>query len=298
VAASPFALRPGDPAARLGSPSPVLEARAPGPRLLTPVRPEPLEQDPGLDWADQAGRTRASLGSPAYNVGAKLDSLDVYAAMTPRPLERLRQAFGPRWMAAGRRYATTHVVVGAPDAKGHRSLYDLATAGGVRVDSGSGGYEIWSVPHREWASFAPAILTVPDEEAAVQATVEVVDAGSPAVVVEARSRFDAAPGRVLSIARGLETVRVEAEAEADATLVLADAWWPGWEARIDGAVTPLYRADALVRAVRWPAGRHLLELRYRPPEVRAGILLSWLGLAILAGGIAWLRHRAADPTRR
>ena len=85
---------------------------------------------------------------------------------------------------------------------------------------------------------------------------------------------------------------MEAEAATDATLVVADAWWPGWEATIDGAPTTTFPADVLVRAVRFPAGRHVLEMRYRPPEVLTGLLLSALGLVALAAWSALL-HRAA-----
>jgi uncharacterized membrane protein YfhO len=102
---------------------------------------------------------------------------------------------------------------------------------------------------------------------------------------------------VLAVARGLESLRVEAEAGADGTLVVADAFWPGWEATVDGAAVPILPADVLVRAVPWPAGRHVLEMRYRPPEVRAGLLVSALGLAALGAWTAILR-RARGRDRR
>ena len=68
-----------------------------------------------------------------------------------------------------------------------------------------------------------------------------------------------------------------------------DAFWPGWEARLDGAPVPIIPVDGLVRGVAWPAGRHVLTMRYAPPEVGRGLavsvlaLLLWAGLAVRAG---------------
>lgn len=289
AAASPMALRPGDPAARLRSPGPALEAKAPGPRIVTPFTREPISTEPGLDWLDQAGRDHAALGNAAYNVRSRLDSLSEFEAMTPGRLARLRNAFGAQWPAASRRYAGTHVLVARPLTAAQQASHAIATSGATRVGSAAGN-EVWAVPHREWASFPPEVRVVGDEQAAVLETVGSFVEQSEAVVVEASSRFDAAPGRVLSIERGLESLRVEAETDAAATLVIADAWWPGWEATIDGGNVSIFPADGLVRAVRWPVGRHMLEMRYRPPEVRTGILVSVLGIAALAGWIAVLRR--------
>ncbi|WP_242392760.1 YfhO family protein [Anaeromyxobacter oryzisoli] len=294
AAASPAALRPGDPAARLRSPGPALAATPPGPRIVTPYTYEPLSAGPAGDWIDQAAREHASLGMVAHNVRSRIDAFDDYGAMLPRRPALLQAAFGPRWPAAARRYGVTHVVVYPPRSEPHRALHALATSGGTRVHSGAGPGEVWSVPHREWASFPPEVRVVEGERAAVRGTAASFIEGSPAVVIEAPSRFSAAAGRVLSIARGLESVRIEAGSEADATLVVADAWWPGWEATLDGLPVPIFRADVLVRAVRWPAGRHVLEMRYRPPEVRTGIMVSVLGIAVLAG---WITISRRAPSR-
>jgi hypothetical protein len=292
VAASGAALRPGDPGARLAAPGPSLAASAPGPRLVTPYDYEPDEKAPEADWIDVAAREHAAKGYAAYNVRARLDSIDDYAAMLPGRLARVKAAFGARWPEAARRYAVTHVVADPPRSEPHRMLHALATGGGVRVEAAGAPAPIWSVPHREWASFAPEVQVVAGEDAALAETARAFAEGSPRVVIEAFGRFAAAPGRVLAVQRGLESLRVEADAGADGTLVVADAWWPGWEATLDGARVPVFRADALVRAVRWPAGRHVLEMRYRPPEVGTGLAVSAAGLGAVALWAAALRRRA------
>jgi hypothetical protein len=296
AAASPAALRPGDPDSRLRSPGTALAAEAPGPRIITPFTHGPVSTGPDVDRMDQSGREHAALGYPAYNVRSRLDSLSDYEAMVPRRLALLETVFGVRWPAAARRYAATHIVVGPRFTEQQRTLYAIATSGAIRLESAAGPNEVWAVPHREWASFPLEVRAVQDEQAAVLESARAFAEQRIPVVIESWSDLRAGPGRVLSVERGLESLRVEAEADADATIVIADAWWPGWEATIDGASVAILPADVLVRAVRWPAGRHVLEMHYRPPEVRTGILVSALGLAALAAWIAFLRRAPAGQT--
>jgi hypothetical protein len=77
-----------------------------------------------------------------------------------------------------------------------------------------------------------------------------------------------------------DRVIVRTKADAPAFLLLADAWYPGWRATVDGADAPLYRADYLLRAVHVDAGEHVVDFRYRPGSFRAGVCLSLLALAV------------------
>jgi len=65
-------------------------------------------------------------------------------------------------------------------------------------------------------------------------------------------------------------------------VVVADAFAPGWRASLDGRDVPILRADGLFRAVTVDAGEHEIEMTYRPPEVRAGILLSLAAIVVTA----------------
>lgn len=296
AAASGAALHPGDPALRLRSPGPVLDADAPGPRILTPYKNTAESPGPGVDRLDELGRTRAALGAAAYNVGLRLDSLTYYAAMRPERMAQVDALFGARWGLGARRYGLTHLVLDRPQTASQRSVYGIAIDGARRVESASGPDEVWAVPHREWASFAPEVRVVEDERAGIAAVGRAFVERSDAVVVEAWSDFNVGPGRVLAIQRGLDSLRIEAEADGDGTLVIADAWWPGWDATLDGSSAPVFPADVLVRAVRWPAGRHVLEMRYRPPEVRLGLFVTALGLALAVGWMAILRRLCVKMT--
>lgn len=77
-------------------------------------------------------------------------------------------------------------------------------------------------------------------------------------------------------------VLIETSSPAPAYLVLADTYYPGWEASVDGAAAPIVRANVMFRAVAVPSGRHQVEFVYRPPSVRAGLLITLAALALAA----------------
>jgi hypothetical protein len=89
-----------------------------------------------------------------------------------------------------------------------------------------------------------------------------------------------------------ERVVVEVSTAHDGVLVLADAWFPGWEASVDGRPAGLRRADLLLRAVAVPAGRHRVVVRYAPRSVALGAAISGVGVAVLAAvGVDAARRR-------
>lgn len=95
---------------------------------------------------------------------------------------------------------------------------------------------------------------------------------------------------------GSEVV-VKSEQACAAWLVLADSYFPGWIAQIDGADAPLYKADYNFRAVFVPAGAHTVRFKYSPLSFRAGLIGSFLGAMLLLLGfayLAWQRFYRAD----
>jgi hypothetical protein len=88
-------------------------------------------------------------------------------------------------------------------------------------------------------------------------------------------------------------VVIEATLAQPGLVVLSDAWFPGWQAtvRTSGATgtettthMPILRTNRVFRGVWLPAGKHTLELRYRPASYVRGAAISsmsWAGLVML-----------------
>ena len=60
------------------------------------------------------------------------------------------------------------------------------------------------------------------------------------------------------------SVIIEVDAAQPGYVVLHDVWHPWWTADVDGAETPILRANVLFRAVRVPAGHHVLTFEFQP----------------------------------
>jgi hypothetical protein len=97
---------------------------------------------------------------------------------------------------------------------------------------------------------------------------------------------------------GLSRLVVETHACGAALLVVTDAFFPGWTARVDGAEAPVLRADYLVRAVPVPAGHHRVELTYRPASFAVGAALSAAATLAWAMAMAWGGRKLPLPPSR
>ena len=87
-------------------------------------------------------------------------------------------------------------------------------------------------------------------------------------------------GTVRTVTNGAERLTLEVLADVPAWLILRDACYPGWVARIDGAEVPITCADTLFRAVQVPPGTHTVVFSYEPQSLQAGLGLSGAGFAI------------------
>jgi hypothetical protein len=99
----------------------------------------------------------------------------------------------------------------------------------------------------------------------------------------------APPGTARLVRDEPERVAVRTRAGKASLLVLADSWYPGWEAKVDGRDAPIVRTDQLLRGVVLPPGTHTVEFAYRPLSWRIGWIVSLLAAAGLAVA-AWRRR--------
>jgi hypothetical protein len=86
--------------------------------------------------------------------------------------------------------------------------------------------------------------------------------------------------------RASNRVVVRAHLSCRGMLVLADTWYPGWKATVDGNETHIYKAYGVFRGVVLEPGPHTVEFRYRPWTVFLGAALSLLAVAFAFA--AWL----------
>jgi membrane protein YfhO len=87
---------------------------------------------------------------------------------------------------------------------------------------------------------------------------------------------------------------IEAEAPQDGFLLLADTYYPGWTAQVDGNPTPIYRANISVRGIRLSKGRHEVCFRYDAPGFVRGVWITMLAISTLlvwAGAAVYVDRR-------
>jgi hypothetical protein len=101
-------------------------------------------------------------------------------------------------------------------------------------------------------------------------------------------------GTVAWKSRTPDRLELQVEAKADSILVVSDTDYPGWRAELDGAATPILRANLAFRAVAVPAGSHRVTLSFRPAGARNGLLVS--GLSAI-GVLALCGLRKRSPSR-
>ncbi len=65
-------------------------------------------------------------------------------------------------------------------------------------------------------------------------------------------------------------------------LLLADSYYPGWQARVDGKTVPLFPADLAFMGIFLEPGTHRVVFSFRDPDRTARILLLAAALGVLA----------------
>jgi hypothetical protein len=259
-----------------------LQSDSPVPRIA-----HPAERSSGSavlhDYFEVTARFQSRILLPAVNVAHRIDALAPYGAFEPLRYTTLVDALGGGWTRAFRRFGLTHLVVPIPINVLDREAALLGSEGGRLLQRDeAGGFELWQVPHRPWSFFAERAVSTERLEVARDAAIQLLTSGEDAtVVVESWEAPSTSPGRVLQVERRTTSLRVEAESVGPALLVVQDAYWPGWRATVDGRPTPILAADFLVRAVRWPPGRHVLTMSYDPPAHRLGLVCSLAGILVV-----------------
>jgi uncharacterized membrane protein YfhO len=97
---------------------------------------------------------------------------------------------------------------------------------------------------------------------------------------------------VTHYAPGEVRLELDAPAPEGAALVIAENYYPGWTARVDGAPAPLGRAQFTLIGVELPAGARNVELSFDNRTFATGKLITlvaiaavglWLVMALVMG---------------
>lgn len=200
---------------------------------------------------------------------------------------RLLASLNVRWLLETPRTAT------------RKSPADQAVLRGVRP-------HVWEV-----AGVVPAVMWVDqaravDGEAAALAELRrqppgaaVLERGTlpdPAIAALAVADASAptAAGRIVEYR--LDRLVAEIDAPGDGLVIVHDAWYPGWTARVDGQPAAVVPANVLFRGVHVGPGRHRIEMRYRADRwfVLAGLsLFAMTASVVLLVVPRWTRSTRA-----
>jgi hypothetical protein len=97
---------------------------------------------------------------------------------------------------------------------------------------------------------------------------------------------------------GFDSIRLTVETPENAILVLADPYYPGWTARLDGREAEIMRANFVLRAVEIPAGEHVLEMEFSGGSYAVGrtiALVGWSAMLLLLVASLFVDRRRAAP---
>jgi hypothetical protein len=176
----------------------------------------------------------------------------------------------------------------------HPELLQAAAVGKV-----CGSSQAESNPPRVW--IVPVAISVDNAESAER----IVGAADwnpyQTVVVEGSVGLAGRqqPGQQAGTARIVDETPLELTIAVDSPdggmLVVADGYFPGWEASVDGVSTTIYRANLAFRAVVVPAGAHSVRMIYQPRAFAVGAAISGVSLTVYGLLLVILLIRRVKP---
>jgi uncharacterized membrane protein YfhO len=96
-----------------------------------------------------------------------------------------------------------------------------------------------------------------------------------------------------------DEVDIAVQAMAPGWVILTDAFYPGWEATVDGTPASILPAYSAYRAVAVDSGPHIIAMRFRPASFTLGgwvTILALAGSAVALGALLLLQRRKRRNT--
>jgi hypothetical protein len=94
-------------------------------------------------------------------------------------------------------------------------------------------------------------------------------------------------GSVRRINETPESINLEANCRERSLLVVADTFYPGWGATVDGISKPLVKVNQIARGVVLSPGNHIVRMSYQPASLAIGLVLALFGFALLLITFTW-----------
>jgi hypothetical protein len=151
----------------------------------------------------------------------------------------------------------------------------------VELAGSESGQKIYSNPEAfPRARLVYDSITAPGETQVIaKVTDPSVDLKRTAIIEKEYLSLGGCSGGSVQITKYNPTVAVlRVQAACRGMVILADSWFPGWMARVDGKPARLYKVYDLVRGVVVEAGQHEVEFVYWPWSVYFGAALALLGI--------------------
>jgi len=97
-----------------------------------------------------------------------------------------------------------------------------------------------------------------------------------------------------------QQVSIQVELAENGFLFLSDAYYPGWQAFVNGEESKIYRANYAFRAIHLLKGKHLVEFVYTPTGFKLGlaITLTGLTLTLIILGVVWKKQTQRSLLQR
>lgn len=97
-----------------------------------------------------------------------------------------------------------------------------------------------------------------------------------------------------SYSPGRMSLTLDTPAPSGSALVVAENYYPGWNATVDGKSAPIGRAQYSMIGVELPAGARKIDLMFTSGTYQTGKIITWVAIILaltgLAGG-AWMERR-------
>jgi uncharacterized membrane protein YfhO len=106
------------------------------------------------------------------------------------------------------------------------------------------------------------------------------------ILEEGEAKGAEGAGEARIVADLQNSLEIAVDSTVPGYLVLADTYYPGWKATVNGEAAPILRANYAFRAVPVPAGAHTVQFTFEPTHWRTGLLISGISLLITVAGWA------------